>query len=420
MQFVNLRVGVHGRPAVWSLFLIGFTAVSVVTLPWLVRRGQRTRAGNLVLGAAVLLFGWALWSAWHTPLPRLFKPRAEVTRIYLVVPVVTSFVTLFAAWGLAAMIGPARRRLVLWQAAMLIPLSSVLAGARTIVSTHSVRLGTGMGGAAIFHVALLLAGAVLLASALRGERRGWSALGAALCLVEIMLTASRSGLLSLLVFGGLLSLFLLLRGRGLQVLAMVAAVVACAALAMVALPATRRLLQVHDTFRMANYETAWRTWSATGHNIWLGVGSGRMWPWYPFETGAIPVPWRGAIQTGFGRSLTNPHSLYLGVLAELGLVGLALLLVVVATVVWQAVRGGRRLLGLGKKADRQDFMAALSELVVPLALVATLVAFAFDHYLLKNFAISFWWWLVLACTWGLHPGRRAAERAARETTEVAG
>lgn len=420
MQLVNLRVGVHGRPALWSLFLIGFSGVTVVTLPWLLRPGLRTRAGNLALGSFTLLLGWALWSAWHTPLPRLLKPWALVGREYLVVPVVTALVTLLAAWGLAAMIDAERRRLVLWQASLLLAVSSIVAGARTILSTHTVRLGTGMGGAAIFHTVLLLAGAVLLASALRGERTRWSLAGAGLCLVEILLTGSRSGLLCLLVFGGLLSLFLLLRGRGRLVLGLAGGVVLLAGAVMIAFPAMRRLLQTHDEFRMANYRTALRTWSGSTHDTWLGVGSGRMWPWYPFETGTIPVPWRGAIQTGFGRSLTNPHSLYLGVLAELGLVGFALLLVTLVLVLGQAVGAARRVLRLGRQASQRSFLLALADLVVPLALATTLVGFAFDHYLLKNFAVTFWWWLVLAVTWGLQAptSGRTAHAESTSPTEV--
>ncbi|MEL4506335.1 O-antigen ligase family protein [Luteococcus sp. H138] len=416
MQLVNLRVGLNGRPAVVSLFLLGFGAVSVLTLPWLLRPGLRTRSGNLVLGSFLVLLGWALWSSLNTPLPRVLKPWVDVSRPYLVVPVVTAIATTASAWGLMAAVSPARRPVLLWRASMLLAATTLLAGPRTMLANHSLRLGTGMGGAAIYHVVLLLAGAVLLRSALRDEHRRWSLAGVAVCLLGILMTGSRAGLLSLLVFLGLLGVAFAMRGRIKLVLALSGALVALLVALMAVFPVARRLVQPNEQFRAANYETAWRTWQASGHNTWLGVGSGRMWPWYFYESGASPVPWRGVIQTGYGRSLTNPHSLYLGVLAELGLVGAALLLVLVGAVVWQLVVAWRTMLRTAPGAPAAEALASLATLVVPLALFATLVAFAVDHYLFKNFAISFWWWLVLAATWGLRGPVRQDQSASVEVS----
>lgn len=416
MQLVNLRVGMDGRPATVSLFLIGFTMVTLFTLPWLLRPGLRTSWGDAVLGSILLLLCWSLWSACRTPLPRMFTPPVQVGRIHLVVPVVTALVTTTAAWGLAAAVGARRRTEVLWRCSMLLAASTLIAGPRTMLSTHTLRLGTGMGGAAIYHVVLLLAGAVLLAAVLRGDRRRWSLAGALICLLGVVFTGSRAGLLTLLVFLGALAGVLVLRGRSRIVLTMLVGLAVLLVTAMWLVPPLRRLLEPHEQFRMANYQTALRTWQESSHNLWLGVGSGRMWPWYFFESGAAPVPWRGVIQTGFGRSLTNPHSLYLGVLAELGIVGAALLAVLVVGVLWHGVKAWRTLARVGREASGSELGEALSALVVPLALASTLVAFALDHYLLKNFAVSFWWWFVLASTWGL---RSTAPDPSRRSPEVA-
>lgn len=416
MQLANLRMGLDGRPAIISLFLIGFAALTVLTLPWLLRPRLRTPWGNAVLSSILLLLSWALWSAWRTPLPRMFTPPVQVGRIHLVVPVVTAMVTTTAAWGLAAAVGARLRTEVLWRCSMLLAASTLIAGPRTMLSTHTLRLGTGMGGAAIYHVVLLLAGAVLLAAFLRGDRSRWSLAGAVICLLGVVLTGSRAGLLTLLVFLGALGGVLVLRGRSRIVLTILVGLAVLLVTAMWLVPPLRRLMEPREQFRMANYETALRTWQESSHNLWLGVGSGRMWPWYYFESGAAPVPWRGVIQTGFGRSLTNPHSLYLGVLAELGLVGAALLAVLVAGVLWHVVLAWRTISKVGWGASGAGLGEALSTLVVPLALASSLVAFGLDHYLLKNFAVSFWWWFVLASTWGL---RSAAPDSSRRSMEVA-
>lgn len=393
MQLVNLRIGLTGRPAIWSLFLIGFSALTLVTLPWLLRPTARSRGGNLALVSFLVLLAWALWSATRTPLPRMFRPQVAIERVYLVVPVVTAIVTTTAAWGLAAVFPPHRRQDVLWRAAAVVAVTTLVAGPRTMLATHSARLGTGMGGAAIYHVVLLLAGAVLLAGALRNQHRVWSLTGSLLCLGGLLVTGSRAGLFTLLVFLVLLGAVFGARGRARLVLGLGVALSVVLLVLLATVPTLRRLLQPGEQMRLANYRTALRAWQASGHDLVFGVGSGRMWPWYYFEASGAPIPWRGTTDTGFGRSLTNPHSLYLGVLAELGLVGAALLLVVVGVVLALAIGAVRRAVAGGDELS-------LAGAVVPLALVASLVAFAVDHYLLKNFAVSFWWWLVLALSLG--------------------
>ncbi|MFZ2261726.1 MAG: hypothetical protein WAV52_13490, partial [Luteococcus japonicus] len=61
MQFMDLRIGLDGRPATVSLYLLVFGALSVGLLP-LVASGWRmiSRRGRLVLACALTLFGWAV------------------------------------------------------------------------------------------------------------------------------------------------------------------------------------------------------------------------------------------------------------------------------------------------------------------------------------------------------------------------
>ena len=120
---------------------------------------------------------------------------------------------------------------------------------------------------------------------------------------------------------------------------------------------------------------------------WIyGVGSGRLWPWAAFDAGLAPVPPTNLMRTTFGVVATNPHSLYLGTLVELGLVGLGLL---VATL---------GLIASGLVVVRR--LGASWAFWPLVAVVAGFVAFALDHYLFKNLGVALWWWYVVAMTMG--------------------
>lgn len=420
MQFFDLRSGLHGHPEVYSFFLIGFTLVALCAAPQLLRRGAMGTAGKVMLGSFGLLLAWALYSSLVTKLPRLFMPRVAIGRIYLVVPVLTAMATLLAAWGIAAGVPVHRRTSLTWQASVVLAVTSLLAWPRNALANGTIRLATGMGGAAVYHVVLLLALGQLLAAALapgrvpaalpmrwqRGVRPvSWT--GAVVCAVGMLLTSSRAALVCLACFVLLLCLLLAVRGRARLVAPLMGGLVVAMALVMVAFPVARRLLQSDDAGRSVNLRTAVHVFRASGHNQLFGVGSGRMWPWYAFETGHAPIPWHGIIATGYGRGTTNPHSLVLGVMVELGLVGLALLLVLVGTLLWCAVSRWRRVV-----EQSENSLSSLAPLLPLLAVVSTLPAFLFDYYLLKNFAISFWWWLVVA----LEAGVSGAHVNARETS----
>lgn len=395
MQFFDLRTGLHGRPEMVSAFLVGFGAVAVVCLPFLLRRGVLTRVGMVALGSFSLLLCWAVWSAATTVLPRVFRPRVVIGREYLLVPLATAAVTMLAAWGLAAAVPARLRERLLWWSSVLVAGTTLVAGPRYMLANDTMRLGTGMGGPAIFHMVLLLCLGVLLRAALEGRRRVWSLAGSMVCLVGILLTGSRSGLLCLVCFVALVGLLFALRGQARLVAPLVGVAAGVLAAVLAFVPSARRLLQSSDFGRTTNAETAWRVFTQDAHSMVLGVGSGRMWPWYAFETGLAPTPWRGIISTGYGRGTTNPHSVLLGVMVELGLVGLLVLAVCLGAVVWAAVAAWRA-------ADRSP--GAATAVVPLLAVLATLPAMLFDHYLFKNYAVSFWWWFTVATLLGIRPG----------------
>ena len=118
-----------------------------------------------------------------------------------------------------------------------------------------------------------------------------------------------------------------------------------------------------------------------------GVGSGRVFPWYSIEDKFIAAPGAGIIGTPFGVALNSAHSVFVAVLTELGIL---MFLVLCASVVlvwanaWHDVR-------------RRSAWAVTS-----MVLAATTAAWVFDTYLLKNFAVSTWWWLIAGCVLASH------------------
>ncbi|WP_022909039.1 O-antigen ligase family protein [Aestuariimicrobium kwangyangense] len=406
MQLFDLRRALVGPGWIWSTFLLGFTLSSVLlaVLAWPRLRqfgggGWRTQqpALTVVVAGFTLLLGYALVSALvsGTPYPTSRTAPDAVPpdtfafapMIYRLVPLVTAFVTMTTAVLAVLVTDPVRRLQRLWWAAVVVVVSCYALWPRGVLVHRSFRMATGMAGSATLHLVLLLACGVLLGAAVSGHRRVLSAIGAGLAAVGVVLTGSRSGLLSLAVFIVLVGLWFLGRVSARLVVALAVGGVVAAGLLVAFVPYLQRLLSFSDEGRSANLHTSLRI-LGHGWRQWVfGAGSGRVWPWYAFDARYWIQPWRSMVNSSQGRLLTNPHSVLLGVGVELGLVGLVLLALVLVPLVIVLVRRWTR--------ARRSGVTEASDLAL-LAVVAGLVAFLFDYYLLKNFAVSFWWWFVVA------------------------
>ena len=205
----------------------------------------------------------------------------------------------------------------------------------------------------------------------------------ALSLGCVLMTGSRAGLLTLLVLTVMAMAWVGASRLRPRALPWALSILALGALVVLTTPA-RRVLSLSDPARWVNLQTSTRAWVQDPWQVLVGVGSGRMWPWYAFEARYFWLPWGGQLHTPIGELLTNPHSVFLGVAIELGLLGLVLVAFVLLVPVQALVRLRRT------RPSRSHAATG-----VLLALAATPVAFLFDYYLLKNFAVSFWWWVAL-------------------------
>ena len=396
--FADLRHGPTSPPWIVSSYLVVDALVILVCGPalWL-RRHDFGRAGRWILGGALGLMVWAIVSASVCPLPDLgLEP---VGRPLLVMAPVTAVATLLAGLSVAAgLTASSSRRVVierLWWPAAAMTCASYLQWPRAMRVHGSTRLATGMGGSAVLHVALLLACGVLVAAAVAGYRRVASGILAAGAIVAIILTGSRSGLAcaTLFVLGCAIGSVVWRRSRvvswaghrrmvwgGLTALAVVVVGM------VILVPGLRRMLNPSDPMRSRTLRTGIEVWSSDLNHVFFGLGSGRLWPWYLYDSHARREPWRGLMTTQWGPTLSSAHSTVLAVLVELGLLGLVLLLPVLLVPVVELVR---RLL---------DGTCPPAEVVLRWAVVATLPAFLLDTYLVKNFGVSMWWWVVVLST----------------------
>ena len=102
--------------------------------------------------------------------------------------------------------------------------------------------------------------------------------------------------------------------------------VACGVIAgaIIAVEPLRRMVSFADPKRAQNLKTALTIWTRGPETVAFGAGPGQVWPWYAFDSAAVPIPGAGVHHTEWGEVLLSPHSTVLAVLVGSGLVGVIL------------------------------------------------------------------------------------------------
>ncbi len=396
IHLFDLRRGVTGHPSLLTAHLVLCALVTLACAPvaWM-RRRDLSRQGLLVLGLWGALLTMSVVGVLVTKDPRIIpvgvagEHSIQTLASWRLWPLAGAGVTALAAFALALATPARERRDRLWWATWTMLLVTPVAGLRTMLARHTARLATGMGGAAVLHLPLLLCLGVMVGAAMdegRSQRvRRASLVGAVLATGEVLATGSRAGMICLALFVAALVPVLWRRHRRAVLGFGLAGLVGVVAL-LVSVPVFDRLGRATDTTRQVNLHGAMNALQDQPLAWIYGVGSGRLWPWAAFDAGLAPVPPTNLMRTTFGVVATNPHSLYLGTLVELGLVGLGLL---VATL---------GLIASGLVVVRR--LGASWAFWPLVAVVAGFVAFALDHYLFKNLGVALWWWYVVAMTMG--------------------
>lgn len=402
--------GHRGYPIM--LGLLGGSVVVVAALHGMARRmGVGTRRGS-ALGWAVggflgLLAVAALTLPFHDHVV-LVGAEAVVRQVpthALVVPLVEAALVVVLALGVVTLVPQGRTRAILWRTSVLLAVVTPIDLAREFAEDNLIgwRFATRLGGASTLHVVVLLALGSALESLVRRRHVVISALTAGVHAFLVVATGSRAGLIDLAVLGlGLLVWGLRPVVHSRRARLTIAGAGVLVAVAGVVVTSLWRRGAVVDGARATTWATAWHTFTSSPGRALVGAGYGVIWPWYGQESGLLPGSYHYQRQTFFGLTLPHAHNTVIQVGAELGLVGLALLLVSLGSVVWaclRALRGSAWLLGL--------------------AVLATLPGLVMDTYLVKNFPVSLLWWLwALAVCRAVQP--QAHEEGAGSQCETEG
>jgi putative inorganic carbon (HCO3(-)) transporter len=154
---------------------------------------------------------------------------------------------------------------------------------------------------------------------------------------------------------------------------------------------------IADAARWSNHVHGLHAWTDGLWPILIGRGSGAVWPWLGVELGrAAAYPGQVTMPSPWGELLWHPHSTVLGVLVELGLVGVLLLVISLGAVLICAAR-------VLHDPDPGRWLPAA-------ALIATAPGMLLETYLFRGFPAALVWWTVALCVvrWG---GSDLARRA---------
>lgn len=379
MQLVGLRRPVPGLE--WpSVELVGFTLILLATLPWSWRRrAEVSRWGWLLTGSFAALIGYGLLTILLNPRPKATTSEIfDVSQLCVVLPLLTALATMGAAVGLVLTAEARLRPTIIATACAVLSVTALISWPRQAVIHRSERLATAMAGSATVHVVLLLVAAFTFGLFLDKWHPRVSLVLGGLATLGLLATESRAGMLALVTWIVLSVVGRALVGRA-HVLKLwpLWAVCGILAVALLAFGPFGRMVSFADPKRAENLETALRIWTRSSETVALGTGAGQVWPWYAFDSGAVPIPGDGIQNTAWGDVLISPHSTVLAVVVELGLVGAVLgvaCIIALVGALWSS-----------RKSPSRSLLAA--------ALAASCVAFLFDTYLVKNFGVSLWWWL---------------------------
>ncbi|MDO5093091.1 MAG: O-antigen ligase family protein [Propionibacteriaceae bacterium] len=405
LGLVDSRQMPNGQFGPWTIFLLasGLAATLGTAIVLFDGAWRRTsRGARIALVAFTLLIVVACASAFtHQQLAydRLGNlGTVIVPHEYVVFPLLSALAACLLGWVFASGTGlPSLPQLVAamgWSMLGVVVVALVRMGLR---GTLGQRLTSAFAGAASLHLALLFGLAGFLGLAISGYRPRLHLAGAAATLLAIVLTGSRTGV----AMAALLVVALVFRWRppryrtGLRIAAMALTIGGILAVTMW-LPQLNRLFSFTDHYRAQNYATGLNAWTTDAVTMIFGNGQGTVWPWAAYEQGLVPFRADWDLPTPWGPALPSAHSTWIWALVELGLVGLLVLLVAVAPTVWAGLRPGT-----------PPLVQTLG-----LAVVLSLVAFATDTHLVKNFPVAVVWWF------GAFVVLRLARNSRREASPV--
>ncbi len=331
---------------------------------------------------------------------------------YIISPAIEAWSAMALALGLVRSLPPEKlhafaHRLVVgvgavgvvYSGILLFPVQWVRAGFAPDPLSGMQRLGGPLGAATLMPAVFVVSLPFLVQRIRRTIGSISTAALAGVLAAAVVFSGSRAAVLSLFA---LLTLTMV-RRVSLKQKALLFAVVAAASVFVFQYASPSRFLDLSETYRTESYVSSIRAWTANLRVFVFGHGLGQMWPWYLYDAGfAGGAGYGKLLSTQFGRVLYHPHSTFLYVLVETGLVGMALFGTSVALPLLRAYRGRPGLSVPGRLAP---------------GLLASLVIFTFDTMLLRAFELAAIWWVFLFLVSADYPSEsgtaRESERQSR-------
>ncbi|WCC80074.1 O-antigen ligase family protein [Cutibacterium equinum] len=336
---------------------------------------------TVVVGSFVALLAWAAASIPlhdHVVYDDSMGIIRDVPLYALVVPLAEATMTILVAVFACRLIVVDNLEAALWRLSMLMAVANPIGLVSESAAGHTVgwRVATKLGGAAVFHVLLILALAVAVDAVIADRHRVISSLAVVSHVGCLALSGSRAGTICLALFVvGLLVFGRSQSTRTRKQWAILATAGTAGAGVAIWLVSTLRTGSLVDPDRAKTWALVGRLVLTSPSRFLAGTGYGTIWPWFILESTFMPGSSHGMRQTLYGHSLPHAHSLVAQVMGELGVIGLALLLVSLGTVIAVCVKG-----------IRGDYR------VLCLGVLATFPAFLMDTYLIKNFPVALFWW----------------------------
>jgi O-antigen ligase len=241
------------------------------------------------------------------------------------------------------------------------------------------RLKGPLGGAAVIGTIMVPVIAVHFSNVLKRDYKIYHFTMMLMTVICVILTGSRASFIGLFIFiillliriGSMRSVFLFLMGSIIIVGIMQSFM------------SFDRYTSIEDTTREQTFQTSISMVLESPKTLILGQGSGEIWPWYYSESQLRAEDSSKILDnlklTRYGIVLYHPHSLFIGVLIELGLIALLLLLIILLLPIWK----------FWQKTDNRLNMKSL----LIMGILATYPLLAVDYYLFKNWQISLIWWV---------------------------
>lgn len=236
------------------------------------------------------------------------------------------------------------------------------------------RLDGYLGGAALIHAIMIPVIAVFLNNIMHKQRVLISLIGTFITMSALFLSESRAGLLALILFA---LLTILRRISVKRIMAVLLPLILFIPIILSFASTDRYSRGFEDPARTENLKTGMRFATQSIGTFLFGNGYGSIWNWYAYQMGIL-TSWAFPVElTKFGYIMVHPHSVFVGLFAELGVIGTLPFLAILVVIIREFWRSNK-----AKNELRTNILGAI---------ICTFPTLHTDIFFFRNWEISIVW-----------------------------